>query len=94
MTVKLLIEHHLEFLNLKGGCTGSSETVYVKMPHSWKSHVGVSYGPQHNKTCLRGVVNNKGADQPAHPCSLISDFAIHCLESIISNFATDEISIF
>ena len=24
MTVKLLNEHHLEFLSLKGGCTGSS----------------------------------------------------------------------
>ena len=25
MTVKLLTEHHLDFLSLKGGCTGSSE---------------------------------------------------------------------
>ena len=25
--------------------------------------------------------NNKGADQPAHPCSLISVFAVHCLDS-------------
>ena len=39
MTVKLLIEHHLEFLGLKGGCTGSSESTLVKMPHCWKSHV-------------------------------------------------------
>ena len=29
MTVKLLIEHHLEFLSLKGGCTGSSESTLV-----------------------------------------------------------------
>ena len=27
--------------------------------------------------------NNKGADQPAHPRSLISAFVIHCLDSII-----------
>ena len=27
--------------------------------------------------------NNKGADQPAHPGSLISAFVIHCLESVI-----------
>ena len=33
MTVKLLTEHHLEFLSLKGGCTGSSESTLVKMPH-------------------------------------------------------------
>ena len=39
MTVKLLIEHHLEFLSLKGGYTGSSESTIVKMPHCWKSHV-------------------------------------------------------
>ena len=39
MTVKLLTEHHLEFLSLKGGCTGSSESTLLKMPHCWKSHV-------------------------------------------------------
>ena len=38
MIVKLLTEHHLEFLSLKGGCTGSSESTNVKMPHCWKSH--------------------------------------------------------
>ena len=36
--VKLLTEHLLEFLSLKGGCTGSSESTHVKMPHCWKSH--------------------------------------------------------
>ena len=39
MTVKLLTEHHLEFLVLRGGCTGSYESILVKMPQSWKSHV-------------------------------------------------------
>ena len=39
MTGKLLTEHDLEFLSLKGGCTGSSEPTLVKMSHSWKSHV-------------------------------------------------------
>ena len=34
----LLTEHHLEFLSLKGGCTGSSESMLVKMKHCWKSH--------------------------------------------------------
>ena len=38
MTVKLLTEHHLEFLSLKGGCRGSSKSTHVKMPHCWKSH--------------------------------------------------------
>ena len=39
MNVKLLTEHHLEFLSLKGGCIGLSESTIVKVPHCWKSHV-------------------------------------------------------
>ena len=39
MSVKLLTEHHLEYLSLTGGCTGWSESTLVKMPHYWKSHV-------------------------------------------------------
>ena len=39
MSVRLLTEHRLEFLCLKGGCTGSSESTHVKIPHCWKSHV-------------------------------------------------------
>ena len=39
MTVKLLTEQHLECLSLKGVCTGSSESTFVKIPHCWKSHV-------------------------------------------------------
>ena len=38
MSVKLLTEHHLEFVSLKEGCTGSSESTHVKMQHCWKSH--------------------------------------------------------
>ena len=33
MSVKLLAEHHLEFLGLKGDCTGLSESTLVKMQH-------------------------------------------------------------
>ena len=39
MIVKLLTEHHLEFLSLKGGSRGSSESSHVKMSNCWKSHV-------------------------------------------------------
>ena len=38
MIVKLLTENHLEFLSLKGSCTGSSESTLVKMSYRWKSH--------------------------------------------------------
>ena len=33
--------------------------------------------------CLMSYANNKGADQPAHPRSLISAFVVRCLDSII-----------
>ena len=36
--------------------------------------------------------NNKGADQPAHLCSLISTFVVHCLDSTIPLLAIAEIS--
>ena len=39
MSVKLLIEHLLEALSLKGGCTCSSESTLVKIPHCMKSRV-------------------------------------------------------
>ena len=39
MSVRLLTEHHLEVLSLKVGCTGTSESTLVKMPHYWKSYV-------------------------------------------------------
>ena len=45
------------------------------------------------KTCLWGVCEQKGADQPAHRHSLISAFSIHLLESIISKRATCEFAI-
>ena len=38
MIVKLLTEHHLEFLSLEVDCTGSSESTLVKMSNCWKSH--------------------------------------------------------
>ena len=41
------------------------------------------FGPAHEKMCLMSYANNKGADQPAHPCSLISAFVVRCLDSII-----------
>ena len=57
MTVKLLSEHHLEFLSLKGGGRGSSESTLVKMSNCWKSHAAahilckVSNEPLHSMMC-------------------------------------------
>ena len=39
MIIKLLTDHRLEFLSLKGGCRGSSESTLVKISNCWKSHV-------------------------------------------------------
>ena len=36
--------------------------------------------------------NNKGADQPAHPHSLISAFIVRCLDSVISEVSVTKIS--
>ena len=43
MSVMLLTEQHFEFLSLKGGYTGSSESTLVKMPHCLKSHALAQY---------------------------------------------------
>ena len=44
------------------------------------------------KKCVMSYVNNKGADQTAHPRSLISAFVVRCLDSIISLDSIAEIS--
>ena len=47
MIVKLLTEHHLDFLSLKGVGTGLSASTLVKMPHCWKSHAAAHYHYQY-----------------------------------------------
>ena len=42
--------------------------------------------------CLMSYANNKGADQPAHPRSLISAFVVHCLDSVMSLVSVTKIS--
>ena len=43
MIVKLLTEHHLEFLSLTGDCRGSSESTHVKMSNCWKSRAAAHF---------------------------------------------------
>ena len=52
MSVQLLNEHRCEFLRLKGGYTGSSESPLVKMPHCWKSHFAAQLCLAAQKNCL------------------------------------------
>ena len=73
MSVKLLTDHHLEFLSLKGDCTGSSKSTLVKMPHCWKSHVTA-------QICLDisfQISNNIGADQTTRRWRLTCSFVVH-----------------
>ena len=53
-----------------------------------------SHGPGHAKMCLMSYANNKGADQPAHPRSLISTFVVRCLGSMICILAISKVSRF
>ena len=52
MIVKLLTEHHLEFLSLKGGCRGSFESTLVKMSNCWKSHAAAHISVVKITSCL------------------------------------------
>ena len=92
MTIKLLTEHHLKYLSLKRGCTGSSESTLVKMPHCWKSHVAAhNWASAREKPVFKGGGannNNIGADLPAHPRRLISAFVIRISESIMCKLNT------
>ena len=66
MIVKLLTEHHLEFLSLKGGCRGSSESTHVKMPQCWKFYATAIYNvhplyihfPGHGEVIIVRIVCN------------------------------------
>ena len=39
MNIKLLTDHRLEFLSLKGGCRCLSRSTLIKLPYCWKSQV-------------------------------------------------------
>ena len=54
-----MTEHNLEFLSLKGGCTGSSESTLVKMPHCWKSHVTAQLSVARNQIFLRDPTEDR-----------------------------------
>ena len=63
-----MTENHLEFLSLKGGCTGSSESTHVKMPHCWKSCVAAQlcfFSCLHLVKLLEGIIPER-RDQGSH----------------------------
>ena len=69
MTVKLLAKHHLEFLSLKGGCTGSPESTIIKMPLCWKAHVAAQI---QTSNALPVIIYTIGTvDTTAQPCKML-----------------------
>ena len=52
----------------------------------------IIFEPGHEKMCLMPYANNKGADQPAHPRSLISAFVVRCPDSVITLDSVTKIS--
>ena len=64
MIVNLLSEHHLEFLSLKEGCRGSSESTLVKVSNCVKSHAtahivsGVHFIFVSGANCAHGNYSN------------------------------------
>ena len=62
MIVKLLTEHHLECLSLKGGYRVSSESTHVKMPHCWKSHALAQFFKKLNHVVLEFIYDTYHSD--------------------------------
>ena len=92
MPLKLLTEHRLEFLSLKGDCTGSSESTHVKMPHCWKSHVTAQLC-QNMLALLNLIYHSTSGVIPSvlcswsGLCSLLESELLDALKNIIKNLA-------
>ena len=72
----------------------------IKPVNTWKVTIcwlefrsGLYMGLDARKLTLLHV-NNKGVDQPAHPCSLISAFVVRVLECLMTPLDTHKNSIF
>ena len=67
--------------------------IIIKSPFT-EDYAYPTDGAGHAKMCLMPYANNKGADQPVHPCSLISTFVVRCLDSMICILALSKCSRF
>ena len=70
MTINLLTEHHLEFLSLKRGCTGLSESPLVKI------HIVGNFMSQLYMKCCDGMETSLGPDKTA---PLVVNLGLHNL---------------
>ena len=68
-------------------------TLAIRCPLIFPKKVVIKLNePRHEKPCLLPYANNKAADQPAHPRSLINAFFVRYLDSVIHIVAFSEIS--
>ena len=66
--------HKVPLKHLPPCKVGILKHVFFTCPEDNTSFVHIENDPGHEKMCLMPYANNKGADQPAHPRSLISAF--------------------
>ena len=57
-----------------------------------QEYLSLTFGPGHAKKCLMAYANNNGADQHAHPHSLISTFVVCCLDRLVCILSVSKIS--
>ena len=75
-----MIEQHLEFMSFTGGCAYSSESVHVKMPHFWKSHV-VAHIPYISDLSSALISQGEGASfVPSPAAGVLSPFSEEIIE--------------
>ena len=79
-------------LNLQFNSETDEVDIWWKLKKTFLKFSLKTYEPGHEKMCLMSYANNKGADQPVHPRSLISAFVVRCLDNIISLDSIAEIS--
>ena len=72
----------IALLNMSSWCLVMVERLFLAVPRGCLQFVIVVF-PDHTHLLFLVFTNNKGADQPAHPGSLISTFIFCLLESII-----------
>ena len=97
--------HALTFAGSRGSCLNTKQQVvseemfenvdiYTTYTHTDNRGLPILFEPGHEKMCLMPYANKKGADQPAHPRSLISTFVVRCQDKMISLVFIFEISRF
>ena len=92
MNTDLRQVHGLKFMFLHFWETKSHTEWLHTLDHCWFCfNRFLRSEPRPEKSCFWPNANNKGADQPAHPRSLISTFVVHYLDSIIAILAKSKI---